>query len=292
MFIKRFLFVLFNTMMIILLFMVNGATVRMVSAKAATGYASLSSCGSFTKFERGNFSKPTRINNRYYPLTPGLQFTLSGTTSAGTHTVVFTVTDLTKVIDGVTTRVLWDQDFQDGELAESELAFQAQDNAGNVWVLGEYPEEYEAGQFTGAPFTWMNGIDHANAGVLVPGEPMLDKAAFLEGKSPSIDFWDCGQVNALGQMVSVPTGEYKNVLVINEWAPLEHSSAIQQKFYAPGVGVAQIGAINDPEAETLVLTKFDRLNTGQLAAVRKEALKLDMHGYQVSSVYSQTQPAK
>jgi len=51
---------------------------------------------------------------------------------------VLTVTDLTKVLNGVRNRVLWDQDFQQGELTESELTFFAQDDGGNVWNLGEY----------------------------------------------------------------------------------------------------------------------------------------------------------
>ena len=59
------------------------------------------------------------------------------------HQVITTVTDLTKVIDGVRTVVIWERDINDGRLLEGELAFQAQDDDGNVWNLGEYPEEYD-----------------------------------------------------------------------------------------------------------------------------------------------------
>jgi hypothetical protein len=65
--------------------------------------------------------------------------------------VVFTVTDLVKVVDGVTSRVVHDVDRQDGEVTEAELAFFAQDDRGNVWNLGEYPETFENGKFAGAP---------------------------------------------------------------------------------------------------------------------------------------------
>lgn len=51
--------------------------------------------------------------------------------------------DLTKVIDGVRTIVLFDVDVQDGKVIESELFFVAQDRDGIVWTLGEYPEEYD-----------------------------------------------------------------------------------------------------------------------------------------------------
>ena len=43
------------------------------------------------------------------------------------------------MINGVNAVVVWDRDFQNGELVEEELAFMAQDDAGNVWSLGEYP---------------------------------------------------------------------------------------------------------------------------------------------------------
>jgi hypothetical protein len=205
---------------------------------------------------------------------------------------VFTVTDLTKVIDGVRTRVLWDRDYQNGELAESELAFQAQDDSGNVWVLGEYPEEFEDGEFSGAPDTWISGFNGAKAGVLVPGNPEVGSPAFIEGLSRNIDFFDCGQAADQGLSTCVPAGCYDQILVINEWSPLDPEGGIQQKYYSPGVGNVQIGALNDPEAETLTLTSISQLSSEELREVRRSALKLDRHGYQVSKIYSRTSPAE
>ncbi|HYT39382.1 MAG TPA: hypothetical protein VEN99_07720, partial [Acidimicrobiia bacterium] len=77
-----------------------------------------------------NFSaRSIVVDNRFLPLVPGRQFTLTGTTTGGNHEVVFTVTNVTKWVDHVRTVVLWDRDFQDGVLAEEELAFMAQDDA-------------------------------------------------------------------------------------------------------------------------------------------------------------------
>jgi hypothetical protein len=61
------------------------------------------------------------------------------------HRIEFTVTDLTKEIAGVSTVVAWVVDYSDGQVVEQEIAFYAQDNDGNVWYLGEHPEEYEDG---------------------------------------------------------------------------------------------------------------------------------------------------
>ena len=49
-------------------------------------------------------------------------------------------------------------------LQEQELAFFAQDDQGNVWNFGEYPEEYDNGKFTGAPSTWIRNEGGAYGG--------------------------------------------------------------------------------------------------------------------------------
>src|SRR3954452_9343042 len=54
---------------------------------------------------QGNFSAPTRVDNRWHPLVPGTQFVFEGRANRGhgarPHRVIFTVTGLTKTIDGV-----------------------------------------------------------------------------------------------------------------------------------------------------------------------------------------------
>ena len=64
--------------------------------------------------------------------TTGKVVSAEGTTA---RKVVSTVTGLTKVIDGVKTIVVWDRDYSDGELVESELAFFAQTDEGDGLAL-------------------------------------------------------------------------------------------------------------------------------------------------------------
>jgi hypothetical protein len=253
-------------------------------------------CPPLTAFDRSTFHQSARIDSRFFPLAPGTQFVYQGQTSTGggttPHTVIFTVTDMVKIVDGVLTRVLWDQDLNDGQLAESELAFHAQDVTANVWVLGEYPEEFDdTGRFTGAPFTWISGQAHAEGGVLAPGKPKVSNRRFLEGSSPSIDFLDCGQVFALNQQTCVPTGCYNGVMVIDEDSPLEPTSGHQRKFYAPGVGIVSIGAVDDPEGETLVLSSVKQLGSKAMADVRATVRRLERRAYEISEVYRHTLPA-
>jgi hypothetical protein len=265
-----------------------------IGAAPTTATATTSACDPLVAFSPSLFSHSLRTDTRWFPLVPGTRFTLDGRADRGgtilPHRVVFTVTDLTKVIDGVATRVIWDQDFAQSELVEAELAFFAQDDAADVWTLGEYPEEYEGGVFVGAPSTWIGGIEGAEPGVLVPGRPDLGSSWFLQGVAPSVDFFDCAKVYKTGQAVCVPVSCFSDVLVVDEKSPLEPGSGSQRKYYAPGVGNVQVDAVGDKEGETLVLVGLERLSAAELAAADRSALKLEKRAYQVSDVYATTDP--
>jgi hypothetical protein len=251
-------------------------------------------CDPVTRLASENFPKWPKITNRFLPLIPGMEFTLEGRANRGggplPHTVVLTVTDLTKVIDGIRTVVLWDVDSNEGQVQEAELAFHAQDEFGRVWGLGEYPEEFENGKFTGAPNTWISGQAQARGGVMMLAQPRLGTPRYLQGSAPTIDFLDCAQVFQTGQHVCVEGNCYNDVLVTDENSPLDPDSGHQRKFFAPGVGNIKVTAVDDPEGETLVLTKVRRLGPNGLANARKAALKLEKRAYQVSKVYRTTPP--
>jgi hypothetical protein len=249
-------------------------------------------------FDRRNFPAAPRVDNRWMPLVPGTQFVLTGRSDRGQgrveHRVVFTVTDLTKVIDGVNTIVMWDRDINRGRLLEGELAFHAQDNDGNVWNVGEYPEEYEPdGSFAGAPDTWLSGREGARAGVLMRADPRLGTSSYLQGRAPEIEFADRAKVHQQGLRTCVPLACYDDVLVTDEWNPLEPADGHQRKYYAAGVGNVRVGAVGGKEREGLVLVEVRRLDAAALAEVRREALKLDRRAYRAArGVYGDTRPAE
>jgi hypothetical protein len=247
-------------------------------------------------FDAVNFPTTPKVDNRWYPLTPGTQYVLEGSANRGKgrlpHQEVFTVTDLVKVINGVPTIVLWDVDTNEGELQESELAFQAQDNDGNVWLLGKYPEEYEDGKFKAAESTWFAGLEGAKPGVLMRANPRTGTSSYLQGLAPKIEFQDHAKVSKSGLRTCIPLQCYDDVLLIDEWNPLKPETGRRLKYYASGVGNVRVGAIGDPEAEELVLVKVANLNPKDLAKARAEALKLEQHAYQVSpELYGRTPPA-
>lgn len=242
-----------------------------------------------------DFSHPTRIDNRFFPLVPGTKWVYEGSvTEAGEtvqHTIVFTVTSLTKVIDGVSTRVVWDVDYGDGELEESELAFFAQDDDGNVWNFGEYPEEYADGAFEGAPSLWITGMAGAKGGPHMLADPEVGDA-YEEGLVRSIEFYDVSEVASTDVRTCVPEDCYNNVLYVKETSPLDETGGTQTKYYAPNVGLVRIGAIGGDAQERMTLRSVGKISDDALERVDREVRRLDEHGREISNLYARTNPVK
>ena len=240
------------------------------------------------------FRRSTVIDNKWSPMRPGSRWTYEGTSQEDDgkivpHRIVITTTGLKKILNGIQTVVSYDLDFSDGELVEAELAFYAQDNSGNVWQFGEYPEEYEDGKFIRAP-VWIHGVKGARAGIMMPADPRLDTGAFAEGWGPAVGWKDRGSIYQTGQTVTVPAGAFEGVLVIKESAAGE-KDAEQLKYYAPGTGSVRTGwlASDSKTTETLELVKFDQLDRGALREVNQKALRLEKDAYLRSKdVYSKT----
>ena len=248
------------------------------------------------EFDPANFSHPTNIDNQWLPMRPGSQWIFEGVTVEDgeeiPHRIVFTVTDLTKQIDGLSTVVAWIEDYTADELVEAELAFYSQDDEGNVWYLGEYPEEYEEGEFVKAS-AWLAGLQDAQPGIKMKAEPRLGTASYAQGLAPAVNWSDRGQVYRMGQQTCVPLDCYGDVLVIDEFNN-EEPGAFQQKYYARGVGNVRVGwRGEDAQQEELELVDFSMLEPQELAVAREAALALEERAYEISEeVYGQTPPSE
>jgi hypothetical protein len=252
----------------------------------------------FADFDAGNFdNSSTVIDNEWMPMQPGTKWVYEGTANddQGTHVfrrIEFTVTDLTKEIDGVHTVVGWIEDLTDGQLTEKEIAFYAQDTSGNVWYFGEHPEEYLNGKFVEAP-TWIAGVQDAKPGILMMAKPQLGMPNVYQGWGPEVGWSDYGRVEQMGQETCVPVDCYKNVLV-NAEANLTEVGAFQLKYYAPGVGEIRVGwRGTDETREKLQLVEYQQLSAEELAEINARALELEKHAYEVSpDVFGKTLPAQ
>lgn len=240
------------------------------------------------------FDNPTEINNKYFPLTPGMEYVYDGATEEGAnkipHSIIFTVTDLTKEVEGLQTVVAYILDYSNNELVEAEIAFYAQDDDGNVWFMGEYPEVYEHGEIVEAP-AWIPGLKGAKAGIVMKADPQLGLPSYAQGWGPAVNWADRGRVVALGEETCVPVDCYQDVLVTEEFSQSE-PDAFQVKYYAPGVGNIKVnwrGA--DATRETLDLTSLTQLDSTAMAEVRDAALELEQSALENSKeVYAVTAP--
>jgi hypothetical protein len=251
----------------------------------------------FPDFDPSNFDHPTMIDNEWMPMQPGTKWSYEGTAidDEGNNVerrIEFIVTDLTKEIDGVRTVVGWIEDFTNGEITEKEIAFYAQDNAGNVWYFGEHPEDFDKGQFVEAP-TWIAGFQNAKPGIVMMAMPQVGMPNVYQGWGPEVGWSDYGRVEQMGQETCVPLDCYTDVLV-NAEANLDEVGAFQLKYFARGVGEVRIGwKGNDETQEELQLVQYKQLSPEELADVRTQALELDKHAYEVSpEAYAQTAPAE
>jgi hypothetical protein len=288
---KLYLTVILISCMVMLAVAAGGA--RTQSKKPLTGSAA--------DFDRAQFDKSsTHITNQWLPLKPGTKLIYKGSAipedekTRVKRRVVTTVTDLSKWIDGVRTLVIWERDYTAGTLGESEIAFFAQDKAGNVWLLGEYPEEYENRKVVDAP-TWISGRKGARAGIAMLANPKVGSPDYAQGFAPApVEFKDRARVYKKGQKTCVPVKCYKNVLVTEEFEK-GVPGVFHLKYYAPKVGLVKVGwrGANEEEKETLALVKRQQLSSKELANARKTALKLDNRAYKRSAdVYGKTPPAK
>src|SRR2546430_1407485 len=91
-------------------------------AQAARG-SPPAACRVIPQISTHQFPDSPSITNPFLPMAPGMQFVYDGVVVVdghpGPHELVSTITDLTKIVDGVRTIVVFEQDFQDGVLEES-----------------------------------------------------------------------------------------------------------------------------------------------------------------------------
>jgi hypothetical protein len=175
----------------------------------------------------------SRIDNRYWPMTPGSRWVYRERGENGrTQRVTVTVTHRTRKVAGVRARIVHDVVTQGGRLVEDTHDWYAQDRAGNVWYLGEDTTEHQNGAST-REGSWEAGRDGAQAGVIMAAHPrpgLRYRQEYYAGHAE-----DRAEVASLHGRATVPYGRFEDVLVTRDSNPL-HKGPAEHKYYAKGVG--------------------------------------------------------
>ena len=184
----------------------------------------------------------TKIDNPYWPMKPGSRWVYRETDAKGhRQRVDVTVTSRTKVVAGVTARVVHDLVTEGGRRVEDTFDWYAQDTAGNVWYLGEDTKEYERGKVVSTRGSWAAGVGGAQAGVVMPAHPKVGlryRQEYLRGEAE-----DSARVLSVDEQAEVPFGHFTGVLMTKDFTPLE-PKVLEYKLYARNVGPVLVLAVS------------------------------------------------
>ncbi|MAW60348.1 MAG: hypothetical protein CMJ94_05880 [Planctomycetes bacterium] len=175
------------------------------------------------------------LTNTYFPFPVGQTLVYEKTTAEGVERVEVTALADTIEIDDIECRQVQDTAYLDGVLLEDTIDWYAQHTNGDVWYMGEISKNYdEDGFLEDIDGSWRHGKDGAQAGILMPGTPVI-------GQLYRQEYWideaeDVGRVVATNETVVVPAGTFTGCLKTEDGTALE-PDAREFKYYAPGVGL-------------------------------------------------------
>ena len=179
-------------------------------------------------------------DNPFFSLEPGFRLVLEGEEDGEEIRVVITVLNKTKVITGVTTRVVEERETIDGELFEVSRNYYAICNRDNsVVYFGEDVDFYENGVIVGHDGAWRAGVNGAKPGIIMPGVQLLG-ARYMQEIAPGVAL-DRAETVSVTSDVETPAGSFKRCLKTKETTPLE--PGVTFKFYAPDIGLVKDGVL-------------------------------------------------
>ena len=201
-------------------------------------------------FDLTDFSHPLAIDNRYLPLPVGLQIVYAEVEGDECSIDDIVVTSDTKddfqgVYAGLSARVVTDRAWLDADcdgdrdlLLEDTFDWHAQDDAGNVWYLGEDTTAFEyddAGQVVGTSTegSWEAGRDGALAGLVMPAHPV--KGATYRQEFSAGVAEDMAKVKQVGADVTTGLGDFSDCIVTREATRLSPGD-VEYKWFCPDVG--------------------------------------------------------
>lgn len=203
-----------------------------------------------TDIDPANFKSPeeTQVGgNKYFPLVIGTVMTYRN--EEDNEDIVVTVTDRTRIIEGVETIVVRDVVSIDGERIEDTDDYYVEDRDGNVWYFGEVAQNFEEGFLTDLDGSFVAGENGAQAGIIMLANPMpgdVYRQEFALG-----DAEDAAEVLALDADVDIANSDFacNGACLKTEDFVAPEPDAVEFKFYKEGVGLV---AEQEPSGEVVL----------------------------------------
>jgi hypothetical protein len=177
--------------------------------------------------------------NQYFILEPGYQLVLQGIDENDTVILTITVLSETEIVNNIQTRIIEEQETVNGNIIEVSRNYFAfcPDNQ-SVFYFGEDVDIYKNGEITGHEGAWKAGLKNAQAGLMMPGLPLLG-ARYYQEIAPEIAM-DRAEIISLNKTIETPVATFTNCLLTEETSLLQPNNH-EYKIYAQGIGLVKDG---------------------------------------------------
>lgn len=180
--------------------------------------------------------------NPFFPITPGTELVLEGESDGETKTLTIKALNETKVVLGVTTRVVVETHEVDDKIVEISRNYFAEcEESGSVFYFGEDVDNYVNGVVVNRNGTWLAGVNGARPGIVMPGTPIAGSRYFQE-IAPNVAL-DRGEHLATDVEIEVPAGTFERCVAVRDTNAIEPDAPPDYKVYCPGVGLTKDGEV-------------------------------------------------
>ena len=185
------------------------------------------------------------IDNGFFPVVVGSESLLKN--EGGQHQLVITVPAEIEQVAGVNTRVLVEEESEDGLLIEVSRNFFAQAPDSTVCYFGEDVDICDTGlepdgnggflcdgEEPSHEGSWRAGENGALPGIIMLADPQPGDS-YKQEDAPNVAE-DRAEVEALGEPIQVPAGDFNDTLRTEDCNPFDGTKDL--KVYVDGIGLA------------------------------------------------------
>jgi hypothetical protein len=208
-------------------------TLSSTAAQAADKPAAMAAPAWQEDFGAATCKLATSGRNDYFVLEPGHQLVLENDSTK----LQITVLDETKVINGVSTRVVEEREWDKGQLHELARNYYAIcEQTKDVLHFGEDVEVYENGKFARNEGTWLAGSNGNRPGLVIAGTPKLNMKYYQE-IAPGVTM-NRGEVVSLTETCKTAAGTFGNCMKVKGTSGMD-AKKLEYKYYAPKIGLVR-----------------------------------------------------